>query len=515
MRREQTLINEEVLYQADEELVSTTDLRGVITYANSAFCRVAGYSLDELLGKNHNLVRHPDMPKEAFADLWDSLKKGQAWRGMVKNRCKDGRYYWVDAYVTPIFEGADKVGYQSVRVKPDRNLVAKAEKAYALIRTGKFSGWEMGNAQKHLLTAGLTTLATALSFWSGGWVAGLTVIGLLLALAWLYRDELISVPKTAIQLKSQYDSVCRFIYSGKGTQSYMDFHLGLMQARLRTVLGRMQDSARGLSGVASETASAAHTTASGLEQQKFEVQQIAAAITEMAATSQEIARNTVDTSEKVREASQHCGDARESVQQSKDKVSGLASVVEQAAASANQLVVEADKVANVMGEIEAIADQTNLLALNAAIEAARAGESGRGFSVVADEVRALSTRTQSSTANIHTSLKTMRHTLQQWVVSMEKSREQAMECVDDASNSAKAIAEIYQMMSVIADYSTQIATASEQQGKVCEEISRNIGKITEVADDNAQVALSMEQSSSTLRSNIDGIAAMVRTFSHR
>ena len=103
-RRNQNVINEEVTFSAEQELVSTTDLRGVITYANPAFCQVAGFTAEELIGKNHNLVRHPDMPAAAFADLWQKLKQGQSWRGLVKNRCKDGRYYWVDAFVTPIYQ---------------------------------------------------------------------------------------------------------------------------------------------------------------------------------------------------------------------------------------------------------------------------------------------------------------------------------------------------------------------------------------------------------------------------
>jgi aerotaxis receptor len=103
-RRNQYVVDQEVQFAPGEELVSTTDTRGVITYANSAFCQVAGYSEEELLGKNHNLVRHPDMPAAAFTDLWSHLKQGQSWRGMVKNRCKDGRYYWVDAFVTPIYQ---------------------------------------------------------------------------------------------------------------------------------------------------------------------------------------------------------------------------------------------------------------------------------------------------------------------------------------------------------------------------------------------------------------------------
>ena len=96
-----------------EQLVSTTDLNGTITYANAEFCEIAGYSLDELIGQHHNIVRHPDMPKAAFKDLWEKLKRGDSWRGMVKNRCKNGDYYWVDAYVTPLLTNGKITGYQS------------------------------------------------------------------------------------------------------------------------------------------------------------------------------------------------------------------------------------------------------------------------------------------------------------------------------------------------------------------------------------------------------------------
>ena len=121
-RRNSELINEEVLFEDNEELVSTTDLRGVTTYANDIFCQIAGYEESELIGKNHNIVRHPDMPAAAFKDMWDHLKQGNSWRGVVKNKCKDGRYYWVDAYVTPIIENGKVTGYQSVRVNTARSL---------------------------------------------------------------------------------------------------------------------------------------------------------------------------------------------------------------------------------------------------------------------------------------------------------------------------------------------------------------------------------------------------------
>ena len=110
----------EVTFPADVQLVSTTDLQSYVTYA-----------LDELVGLPHNVIRHPDMPKTAFRDLWQKLKEGKAWRGIVKNRCKNGDFYWVDAYVTPIYEDKNIVGYQSVRVKPTTEDRNRAEKIYA------------------------------------------------------------------------------------------------------------------------------------------------------------------------------------------------------------------------------------------------------------------------------------------------------------------------------------------------------------------------------------------------
>ncbi|WP_438404821.1 PAS domain-containing protein, partial [Aeromonas hydrophila] len=120
----------EVEFADDIQLVSTTDLKGDITYANPAFCQVAGYRLEEMLGQHHNLVRHPDLPKAALAELWAHLQAGIPWRAMVKNRCKDGRYYWVDAYVTPIYEGNRISGYQSVRCKPEPQFKRIAAQTY-------------------------------------------------------------------------------------------------------------------------------------------------------------------------------------------------------------------------------------------------------------------------------------------------------------------------------------------------------------------------------------------------
>ncbi|MBB3329724.1 methyl-accepting chemotaxis protein/aerotaxis receptor [Halomonas campaniensis] len=137
MRDNQPVTGHEYELKDDHFLISRTDLKGRITYANPAFVEVSGYAHEELIGSPHNLVRHPDMPPEAFANLWETLAEGQSWRGLVKNRRKNGDHYWVDASVTPIIEDGTLVGYASVRVKATREAIDQAEAAYARIREGK------------------------------------------------------------------------------------------------------------------------------------------------------------------------------------------------------------------------------------------------------------------------------------------------------------------------------------------------------------------------------------------
>jgi len=119
-------------------LLSTTDTKGRITYANTDFCDIAGFEKEELVSHGHNIVRHPDMPKAAFADLWSTIQEGDSWMGPVKNRCKNGDHYWVNAYVTPI-KGEDGkiIEYQSVRTAPTRDIVDRAESTYQQINRGK------------------------------------------------------------------------------------------------------------------------------------------------------------------------------------------------------------------------------------------------------------------------------------------------------------------------------------------------------------------------------------------
>ena len=151
MRVNEPITNDEVELP-EEPLVSRTDLQGRITFANHVFVEVSGFSEQELIGAPHNIVRHPHMPKEAFANLWATIKAGRPWDGLVKNRSRNGGFYWVRANVTPIIENGQVAGFISIRSKPDAAAVAAAEKTYTAIRNGTAHG--IGLRDGEIVTTG-------------------------------------------------------------------------------------------------------------------------------------------------------------------------------------------------------------------------------------------------------------------------------------------------------------------------------------------------------------------------
>ena len=508
-RRNQSVINEEVTFAEHEELVSTTDLRGIITYANDIFCEVAGYTADELVGKNHNMVRHPDMPKAAFKDLWTALEAGKNWRGAVKNRCKDGRYYWVDAYVTPIFDNNNLVGYQSVRVNLKTETKRIAEQAYKAINEGKtIEPWYQASSLKHgafIVLNGLFLLATL--FYSPWFALVLPFLALV-----CYFDELVTTPNFIAKLQNQTDSASRWVFSGTKPHSVADFHLKLQEGKVRTILGRVVDSCHEMQSGVDKMIVSANNTKDGVENESHELLQVAAAVEQMSASIAEVAENTVSTSSKVSEAHVDCEQATHAMEHTMERVAKLADEVSSSSTSANELAEEAEKIGNIMIEIQGIADQTNLLALNAAIEAARAGEHGRGFSVVADEVRALSSRTHGATEQIHKSINEIQSTLLAWSDKMAKGKDSALACVEDTKATQEVVTKVYNSITDIADLATQISAASEQQSATSQEITKNVNNISQHSNENLAQALHVEEQAELIGERTKKLGSMGLSF---
>ncbi|NRA84043.1 MAG: methyl-accepting chemotaxis protein [Gammaproteobacteria bacterium] len=506
--------NREVVFPQSQQLVSITDLRGVITYVNDDFSDISGYSHEELIGQNHNIVRHPDMPAAAFADLWDKLKQNQPWRGMVKNRCKDGGFYWVDAYVTPLTEHGVITGYQSVRACPTSQQKRDAEAQYQRINTGhKISDFAANQGLKHTLSIGgviLILLGQYLA--TSNWIALLAPIFTVLMMLVIYNEELFSLPMYIKKLKQQTDSPSRFIFAGKGLVGIIDYQQQLLQARLRTVLGRTNDFGGNLVTTATALETSSVESLNGLLIQNDNLEQLATAITQMSSSISEISRSTVDSKEHVDSVNQECIDAIAVINQTEIISSTLAMNVNSAASSATKLINDVNDISSIMTEIGGIADQTNLLALNAAIEAARAGEQGRGFAVVADEVRTLASRTQSATAKIQHSVVTLQQTLSSWQEMMLANQNQAQQCSDQSILAREAMGNIIKMMTKVTDTSTQIAATTEEQSVVAEQITSSVYTIGEISQSNTALAQQLKEKGQDVQSNALSINLLSSTF---
>ncbi|MAY58533.1 MULTISPECIES: PAS domain-containing methyl-accepting chemotaxis protein [Pseudoalteromonas] len=508
-RRNQATVDQEVSFGIDEELVSTTDLRGVITYANDSFCKVSGYTINELKGKNHNMVRHPDMPPAAFGDMWSNLKSDTAWRGAVKNRCKDGRYYWVDAFVTPIYENGKKVGYQSVRQQLLPEYKHRAEKLYQRLNNGQ----SITPLSEKLAAFKLPLFigCAALIAWLTSYMFWLCLLFVPLPFV-IFYEELIRSQSKIKKTKAGPDSVSRHIYSGSDSLSYSDFQIKLLEGKVTTIVGRIIDGTLSLSKGADSLKVCAEAAQAGVEKEASELHQVSSAVEEMVHSIDEVAKNTLVTNQRVQQAHQDCESATQAMSGTMREVSLLATEVDNSASSASELAIEAEKIGGIMQEIQGIADQTNLLALNAAIEAARAGEHGRGFSVVADEVRALSSRTHTATEQIQVSISEMQSTLLNWSKTMEAGKHAAETCVKETRNSQDIVSKVYAAITDISDLATQISTAAEEQSMVSQEISRNISNISSASSENLAQAHCVGAESDAIEKHSKALASLGLSF---
>ena len=235
-------------------------------------------------------------------------------------------------------------------------------------------------------------------------------------------------------------------------------------------------------------------------------------MTQMGATIGEISVNTAETADKVNNTHQSCSEIKVHIANNNKMVSDLAVQVEHAATTASSLASEADKIGQVMTEIEGIADQTNLLALNAAIEAARAGEHGRGFAVVADEVRTLSSRTQSATTQIHSSIKEIQDTLFSWSKVMQNTKDQADTCVTTTDKTQIELDGIFAQISEISHLAIQIASAAEEQQMVSTDISNNVTEIKSFSDENLSSSFEVAKSAAELVDGSRKVNDLLLTF---
>ncbi len=520
MRKNLPVTQRERTFNPSQRLISTTDTKGVITYCNDAFIEVSGFAREELIGQAHNLVRHPDVPQAVFANLWSDLSKGRNWMGIIKNRCKNGDYYWVNAFITAIRENDQVIGFESVRTYATAEQVARATRLYEKLNQGKnalATDWVglISSALPATVLMGSAALAGHYFGFPGlaGAITAGVPIGVLLQGK---RERTILHMLTRNTENSITDPLVALMYTDhRGPLGRLELALQSQQAQLRTCITRVADSSANLLKQALQSSELAQQSRQQLDRQRNETDMVATAVNEMSAATQEVTSNVHRVAEAAIHANQQASQGKAVAAQARDAIELLSASVSSAATVASQLASDAKEIGTVVDVIRSIAEQTNLLALNAAIEAARAGEQGRGFAVVADEVRALAKRTADSTEQIHNLIDHLQQTAGQAVSTMHTGAEQADLGVAQVIQADEALNSIRGAIEQVNDMAGQIASAAEEQSAVVDEINRNVTNIAMLSDQTATQAALSADLSTELTTTITHQTALISRFNRR
>jgi len=508
-------------FSSSRILLSTTDLKGKITYANDDFCNISGYSRDELYGHEHNMVRHNEMPETAFTDLWSTIKAGKAWMGPVKNRCKNGDHYWVNAYITPLKDKNGKTSeYQSVTIAIDEKTKQRAEETYQQINVNKapvvlkFTNLDITQYVQNLLLFIAVFVAASAFTTSTPLFVSLPLLLLTLG-TWLifsrWRNHYKKILSTGNGVFN--NPLMGYLYTGTPDKvGQLALALTMRQAELNAVISRVSDLSGNINAIAQDTAESDDKIAQMLDQQHQEVEQVAAAISQMSTSIAEVNGSVSGASKSSLQGKNLSGDGVKAVSETVESVLSLSAQLGNVETVIAKLADGRHDIAAISDEISSIADQTNLLALNAAIEAARAGEQGRGFAVVAEEVRALAQRTQLSTEEISKTLSSLNQESLQAVAAINDGVMLVEKCVDFANNTGANLHSINEEVDKIAAINYQVAASVAEQSVVTEQISNNTNSIKEIASLGVQQGRETKQLSKSLLTELTTLKNLIRQF---
>mgnify|MGYP006170681509 CR=1 FL=1 len=516
MRTNLPVSHKEYFFPESQLLVSTTDARGHITHCNTAFAEVSGYSYDELMGQPHNLIRHPDMPPEAFKDMWATIGRGRPWSGIVKNRRANGDHYWVEANVTPIIDNGKPVGYMSVRFRPTREQVAAAEALYAKVAQERASGhhtfklhagrvrplgWRDTFGPLHrlsltqrlalglvgVLAAGAAPVALGMTGWAAmaaQWGCSAVAAGALLA--WFYRSvacvinqvDDFSAALAACNLKSTMIKPHPHVLGSLIRKVWQ------VQVNLRAVIGDVRAEVQVFTQATTHISSSAQDLAARTEDQASSLQETAASMEQLASAVQQ----TADAARQIAAQSQ----------QSSDIAQQGSAAVGSANASMQAIEASSRRMEDIIGIIESIAFQTNILALNAAVEAARAGEQGRGFAVVAAEVRSLAQRSAQAAKEIKLLIE----------ASVGKVETGSRLVAQAGSTIGEIVANAEKVSAFISD----ITTAAQEQSQGIGQVNAAVSQLDQMTQQNAALVEESAAAAESLKDQAGRLAEVVRVF---
>ncbi|WP_434567718.1 methyl-accepting chemotaxis protein [Vibrio chagasii] len=314
--------------------------------------------------------------------------------------------------------------------------------------------------------------------------------------------------------KGDGDLTQRISVNSKDEIGTLAHHVNAFIAKLQEIVRDIADSSSQLNEQSEVSTNVARQTSDGLTVQLHEISQIATAVHEMSATAEEVANNAQMTADSAISSTENCEQGKQVIIRNQDSITNLAKQVENASGIIQELEKNALDINAILSTISDIAEQTNLLALNAAIEAARAGEQGRGFAVVADEVRVLSQRTHSSTDEIREMIETLQKNSVSAVESMQRSQDLAQSSVDDANNATTALEEIASSIQQISDMASHISNAASEQRTVTGEVSKNIQLVNDVSDKMSTEADNSRHLSEELRGIAQQLNSQVQLFKY-